>query len=244
MTTREKSERVLLPRVWDVIRDGLVYHNRNGPNDDVDLLICDFSDAFYMIPLGADEQCFYVAAYHGKFYVWTRVVQGSVNGPNLFGRLSALVGSFSQACFSVGDEARIQIYADDPCAVIRGTEQRRKRIMATLLMLWLLLGFTLAVHKGQRGKKVVRVGYQLQITPESIVATLKPSFMNDFAALTKDILSHNVPSLKTLRRYAGQANHISGFLFAWRPFLESLWAALAAHQPAENRRIRDMKGRR
>ena len=92
-----KSERILLPKVWDVIRDVLHFHTILQPGEGVELMVCDFTDAFYMVPLAGDEQRYYAAMYDNEVYVWGRVAQGSLNGPNIFGRLSALVGRLSQS---------------------------------------------------------------------------------------------------------------------------------------------------
>ena len=41
-------------------------------------------------------------------------------------------------------------------------------------------------------------------------------------------LAGNVISIKDLQKLAGRANHIAGGIVVWRPFLQQLWAALAA----------------
>ena len=51
--------------------------------------------------------------------------------------------------------------------------------------------------------------------------------MKDFKHTTGDLIKTNVVPLRLLRSYAGQANHISSLLFAWRPFLDCLWGAIA-----------------
>ena len=179
-----------------------------------------------MLPLGFDEQPYFSAAYRGKVYVWGRVAQGSLNGPNIFGRLSALTGRITQGCFSPAD-LRLQIYADDPCAVVRGSMANRRRMVATVLMLWRCMGYTLAYHKGQLGRKLTWIGYQLELAEEFIRVSIKDAFMKDFLADTQAMSKTNLIRVRALRRFTGQANHISGLLFAWRPFLDSLWAALS-----------------
>ena len=37
----------------------------------------DFADAFYMLPLVETEKRYFVAYYHGHFYLWNRIAQGS-----------------------------------------------------------------------------------------------------------------------------------------------------------------------
>ena len=135
----------------------------------------------------------------------------------------------SQGCFPP-EELRLQIYADDPCSVVRGAPSRRTRIVATILMLWRVMGYSLAFHKGQLGRDLSWIGYQLKLTEDYIEVAIKDSFMKEFLTSTQQLNKVNLIRGRDLRRYTGQANHISGLLFAWRPFLDTLWAALAKSQ--------------
>ena len=207
-----KSERIILPRIWDLIKDALALANQLTSGEELSLLVCDFTDAFYMVPLGIDEQRYFSAYHRGRWYVWTRVAQGSLNGPNIFGRLSALVGRLSQSCFHP-HELRLHIYADDPCAVLRGTQNKRDRMTAILLWIWLALGFGLALHKGQYGSKVTWIGYSITLHSDRVVASIKEGFLKDFSDFTKQLRKTNLISKRDLRKYAGQANHITGMLF-------------------------------
>ena len=129
-------------------------------------------------------------------------------------------------------EARLNIYTDDPILAMYASEARRKTIMSTFILLWLLLGFGLAYHKGQRGTAVTWVGYDIVATPTQITASIKEEFMRELGTLTRDIGAKNVMSKKTLQSFAGKANHIANLLRAWRPFLDSLWAALYCGRPS------------
>ena len=64
--------------------------------------------------------------YKGVYYAWTRVVQGSINGPSTYGRLVALTGRMGQGLADT-TEQRTQIYVDDPATVTRGTPERCDR---------------------------------------------------------------------------------------------------------------------
>ena len=53
-------------------------------------------DAFYMVPLNAAEQCYYVASYDGKFYVWLRLAPW----PQLVGQIAGIRGPLKpRLCF-------------------------------------------------------------------------------------------------------------------------------------------------
>ena len=88
----ERRERILLPKAWDIIRDIMALRKNCKSHEEVFLFVLDFKDAFYMLPLLDDEYRYFTAFHDGKWYVWQRVAQGSLSGPNAFGRLSALTG--------------------------------------------------------------------------------------------------------------------------------------------------------
>ena len=52
--------------------------------------------------------------------------------------------------------------------------------------------------------------------------------MKELFVNAKVLIKGNVISIKNLRKFTGQANHVAGLLYGWRPFVESLCAALAA----------------
>ena len=107
-----QRERVILPKIIDVVTDAL---NK--------LLICkdgQSGDAFFQVPLNPSERYCFVAKFKDELIVWRRVAQGSKNGPQEWGRVSALVGRLAQSLFSV-DELDLQIYTDDPVATMVGT---------------------------------------------------------------------------------------------------------------------------
>ena len=85
-----KRERMMLPRLWDVVSDAVRLHTCCGDGEEVEFFICDSKDAFYMLPVLEQERKYFTTAFAGDIYIWDRVAQGSVNGPNAFGRLSAL----------------------------------------------------------------------------------------------------------------------------------------------------------
>ena len=59
-------------------------------------------------------------------------------------------------------------------------------------------------------------------------APIKKSILDVLRAQVADILKSNVVSRKLLRSFAGRCNHVATLLWPWRPFLQSLWAALSS----------------
>ena len=111
-----------------------------GRGEQVHLFALDFRDAFYMRPLRRDERRYFTAYHQGRWYVWERVAQGSLNGPNVFGRLSALTGRMTQALMS-STGARLQIYTDDLCTVLKGDLKTVRRNVTIMVLFWLALGW-------------------------------------------------------------------------------------------------------
>ena len=156
-----------------------------------------------------------------------------MNGPSCFGRLSALTARISQSLVDT-TELRMQVYTDDPCMIIRGSQERCQRLASLMVLLWLILGWSLSYHKAQFGKSVGWIGYKLEIGENQVIAKIKEEFMKEFHDLTVEMLAKPKLTLDSLRSYAGQANHVAGMLFSERPLLDTLWAAL--HSPPSQKR--------
>lgn len=229
-------ERIILPIVTDAIEDALSLLHLADDGEDVEWMVLDFVDAFWLIPLLTVEQRFYVARYRGQYLVFLRVVQGSRNGPQVWGRIAALTGRMSQSLFS-SDELRLQIYVDDPCAAIKGRPAQRRRLKAVLIVFWLLLGFKLSFQKASHGQRVTWIGAALTVHSRNVVfGTVKPEAIASIRSMLEAFRDKNVIPTKTLQSFAGQVNHIANLIWVWRPFLSELWAALASRSsPASGR---------
>ena len=193
-------------------------------------MFLDFQDVFFMVPLLAEECAIRGTLYRGRWYIWDRIAQGSINGPSVYGRLSALTGRMGQGMFDT-TELRTQVYIDDPCSVIRGTPQRCDLLTARLVTLWLCLGWDLSYHKGQYDIAVNWIGYSIKVCEEYVTASIKEEFMMEFTTLVRDTLAKNLISIDDLRSLAGKANHIATLIYAWRPFLDQIWAAISQSKP-------------
>ena len=133
-----KHERVLLPQVWDVIRDSLTLQSGLTQGQEVYYFVCDFKDAFYKLPIHPRERQYFAAVFQGSIYVWRRVGQGSTNGPCLFGRLSAFVGRATQTIIPLS-ECKSQIFVDDPILTLGTTRARAERLLTMACMLWMVI---------------------------------------------------------------------------------------------------------
>ena len=90
------------------------------------IFIADFEDAFH--PLGFKEDEFkYLFAKHpeGGFVNYRTVLCGGAACPLVWGRGAAFLGRSGQALFTES-ELRLQIYVDDPAALISGSPEHAR----------------------------------------------------------------------------------------------------------------------
>ena len=152
---------------------------------------------------------------------------GAPRGPQIWGRFAALLGMLSQCCFGP-TEVRLHFYVDDPIAILKGAQEHRKHCIAVLVMIWMALGTKLAFPKGERGQKVVWIGFTLCTNGSTnLQVSIKDQFLKDLRKDTDDIMVLNIVPVKTLRVFAGKCNHVAGLIPCWRPFLSELWAAIS-----------------
>ena len=235
-TITGQFQRVILPRLFDAILQILyvLCLVLDADLEGIEAFVLDFSDAFWQIPIAAEEQKYFCCTglIHGrrKWVVFLRAAQGSAAGPTLWNRVAALVMRLTQSLFNV-NEVRLVCYVDDPLAAIRGTEPDRKLFTAIMVLVWMALGFTLAFAKGQRGKLVTWIGGTLQIESDGVRAWVKQSIVDDIRSMITTFLRGNLISKKELHSFIGKVNHAAGLLIVLRPFMDPLWAAWVSKAP-------------
>ena len=162
-----KGGRLLLPRVTDVLDDTLgLLRQAEGTDSGVEWLVLDYSDWFFQIPLHPKERRHVAFAYKakGKFAVYTVQAQGSLNAPVVCGRVAALVARLTQGAF--GESAlKLQIYVDDPCIGVCGSNAQRDVNLSALILMWRASSFTLwRFHRWNALKIHDRTGLQEKLT--------------------------------------------------------------------------------
>ena len=78
-----KVHRVPLPRATDVVYDimDMLHKLPLGTDEQLDLLVLDFVDAFWNVPLMASERRFFVGKLRSRYFAFIRAAQGSRRGP-------------------------------------------------------------------------------------------------------------------------------------------------------------------
>jgi len=131
------------------------------------------------------------------------------------------------------NEVRIEVYTDDPCTSVAGTQEQRDRAVAAIVLIWRLLGFPLSWKKASRGCSTSWIGGQFDIdnTDKSITVKIKDDVFEDAKDSVDKMLASNVVSVKDLRSGIGKLSNISNLLTVWRPFMTPMYGALYHNEP-------------
>ena len=221
-------ERGVLPRLVDAAGDARRLAYICGPGEFVELLVVDFSDAFFTMGVKEDEQRFQaVLGPDGRIYVFRVLGMGGASAPIIWSRTAAWVGRHTQAMYD-SDAARLQIFVDDPFMAARGVRKVRLRLLALAIILWLALGLRLSWRKRQRGPSVQWIGAQLDITLETLTISIQGRFIEKMLAECRALLAMRVIPTKRMRSFAGGMCWIMTVLHWIRSWLSPLWAAIAS----------------
>ena len=210
---------------------GLMKNSDYHPRDaGVEFLVVDFTDAFWNIPLHHDERPYFVIKYRGAYLIFLRTAQGSRGAPLTWAAVASLLARVSQSMFmdAKAQRARLQVYVDDPLLGLQGTSSARRRMAVKFITIFLVLGVRLAFDKAQFGPRVSWIGVDIAAEPWKITAQIPDTKLVELEEMATKFLTANVVAIKPLRSFAGKATNIATLVFAWRPFLNQIWAAMSA----------------
>eukprot|EP00971_Amphidinium_carterae_P348913 6490740-Amphidinium_carterae.1 len=227
----QTSYHVSLPKATDVV-NAILSTAQTESSGDLALFVCDFRDAFWQVPLHTDEVPFFCGLLDGEVVAYRRTAQGSLNGPLTWAAVGAAVMRVSQALFfeaSATDpfaQCKLNLYVDDPIAVLAGTAAKRSRHVHLLLLLWVALGLELATEKCAFGRELDWCGLSYKIGVNAVCVTIKESRVRELTELVCTALRANVVPSSELRTLVGKAASFATLLFTWRPFMSELYTAL------------------
>ena len=138
-------------------------------------MIAGISDAFWQIPLHPNERKFFVAKFQGQFLNFVRIAQGSRAAPLTFCAVMGMLTRFAEALFfrdagyrNHPEEARLQVYTDDPWLIARGKQSQINRTFAVLMIAWELFGLPVATYKAVCGVCLKWIGVKLEVSPREV----------------------------------------------------------------------------
>ena len=240
-----RTHKSRLPLVTTAVRGilGLMAKDyiQHGPSEDlqdvldacgIELLVTDVVDAFWLVPLHPRERRYDCIRYNGVYYVFLRTAQGSRGAPLTWAAVAAVLARLLQSLFvtSTGQEARLQVYVDDPLLAVRGSQDRRRLLAARFIAGFLILGARLAFPKAQLGARVAWIGVQLHVRRGAVEAAILEEKLQALLEIIVAMLANNVVPIKDVRSLAGKGSNISTVVYMWRPFLAQLWASLSTTQ--------------
>ena len=217
-----QGERVVLPRVSDVIDSVKSLGCTNQGVKSVWLLGTDISDAFHQVPLDPKEWQYTAAAFRGRVYVFKVLVFGSVSAPTVWGRYAAWLGR-STAAVLRGDDFRMHVYVDDPIFVASGSFEEAAHTF-TIALLWAgVVGFPLAWHKCDGGSAVEWIGATIAVASGRTEVTIPETKVAELKLICSGMLRRTTVSLRDVRKLAGKGSFVAGLVPTINPFLRSLW---------------------
>ena len=158
----QMSERVVLPRIGDVIADVLtLLEEVSDEGESWSQMVLDFLDAFKQMRVCEKEQKHLGGQGLGGFFLYQVVLFGIRSGPLLWGRHAALLMRLTSAMLYTRS-ARLQCFVDDPILSVAGTAQERRISAVAAILLWLAFGCELSWIKGYYGTKASWIGAQFK----------------------------------------------------------------------------------
>ena len=220
-------ERIVLPRLQDLVADALAITDCTGTEDLVDMMVVDWADAFHSMGVLDDEKAHQIVKGFGdEFIGYETVLFGGGGSPGVWGRAAAFLGRSGQALFRA-DEARLQVYVDDPWSVWHGLQEIRRRNRAVLLLWWMALGPPLSWKKVQVGRQVKWIGAVVCLRREHTVLSLDEGFIKDLLGDVEAILQDVWVNVSIVKKLAGKAEWAAGIIPYMKPIISPLYAAAA-----------------
>ncbi len=102
--------------------------------------------------LHPSERKFFVGKLRGECYAHNRLAQGSRGAPLAWCRFFALIVRLTIAMFD-RSELTAEAYVNDPAFTVVGTEERRARVKAIVVLAWRTLNLTSRFARSSRGTR-------------------------------------------------------------------------------------------
>ena len=200
------------------------------PDFGIEYAVVDFSDAFLTLRLAEEERGYAVITDgKGKFYAYKGFPFGFASGPLLWGRVAAFFGRLAQATLRNDDEARIQIFVDDPIVSIAGSQRERTWTAAVVFLCWAMLGAKLAWHKASFGHRTLWTGAEYSAEADGILVAIDAARIEKLLEAIGEARSAR-GLIKDLQKLAGQMSWVAGIAPRIRPFVAHLWAAIYSEE--------------
>lgn len=219
----QAGERIVLPRGCDLVRD-LLDLQESGPGA-LELFTADVSDAFLNLPVMEVERGYTVIKLSDNSYAaYKGVPFGLASAPLLWGRAAAWIARATQAIHNPWT-FRLQVYVDDPIAIVKGDQNTRAWLVMRTLALWYAFGAKIAIHKAGMGRQIKWIGATFGIISGGVQVSIDKERIEKLLGTVTDALQ-NTGLVKGVRNLAGELSWVAGIVPTIRPFVNMLWAAV------------------
>ena len=189
----------------------------------------DIKDAFHNVPIGADKAFTAAAFEHNgqlRILVYDVLVFGCMSSPTVWGRFAALLGRSHAA---INPAVRGQVYVDDPLFTFDSNNPEHRRLLGVSLLWAYVAGFPIKLEKTSSGSEVKWIGALLKVDPDAkaIIVTISGDKVGELCDRITQLLSRPVVGRRQLQSLTGALSFVAGLVPLMRPFLSSLWSALA-----------------
>ena len=259
-------ERQVLPRFTDHARDLALASSSGAP---MGVFVVDFKNAFMTLPLASSEQPFNTSvAPHGvrrlraplydgepeqgSFLVWRVLGFGGHSNPLTYSRVACFASRSGQALLmddvipsSEVARGRVQLYVDDPAVTLEGSIDQQVAAVDLLVLWWLVLGIPLAWDKGEFGSGRTShdwIGVQFRSNaPGTATMTVPQKFLATLLEVAESFLAPTPKTapLRDAHALCGKAGRLAQVVPAAKPFVQQLFAALAASLRAHHLGLRE-----
>jgi len=183
----------------------------------------------------------------GHYVLWAVLGFGGKPNPLVFARAISFASRAAQAmlrpepssagCSNVA-AGRLQFYVDDPCASFLGSSASAAAAADLIIGFWLVLGLPMAWKKGSfTAEPHTWIGglFSVRRLPDRVagVVTVPPAFADGlFEELAPFAAGKGHIAHSTVERVLGKCGRLAYLVPGAKPFVSSLWGALAGSQTA------------
>ena len=221
------SERIVLPRMSDLVEDVSILLEQLQPGEEIKLLSLDFSNAFKQLAVRDNEKRFLSGTACNGWFYYNKVLFGVRTGPLVWARLASLVARCTQSLLPEL-RARLQVFVDDPIVALRGTSEQIEDMAAKILILWRIMGLEIAWKKGSLSHSTDWIGAKVTVDSCQRLVTVEvpADKIQEWKHLAASMTRKSTISKRELQKFTGKMQWAAGFAQQAKPFVRMLHAAL------------------
>lgn len=192
-----------------------------------EFVMLDLQDAFCHFGVRREElkHCISPGMENGTAILWVAMLFGFKGAPLIMGRLSAAIGRLVQSLFHPA-AGQTQVYIDDIALMIRGTTEQRNLQLSKVLYVLAAFGVQIAMHKGERGKRVTWIGTTFELHSHEVILGTPGKMVLEMQETLAAWTGKGMISTKELRSFVGKLAWVAGIIPRLRWTVTAMYAVL------------------